>query len=202
MCECRYYGKCAGNCDGHGLVLGFGNETYDCDYFSPLPDVDALLALADEIEGAVRNEDTTTYLAARFAEIVYTIAKEIRSACGKTGTHVHMVTDGERRRAAEKLRHLAGGYTTIGDMEDALGICMSSPDVDLERNARDLHRLADLIDPTCEVESSHCEECDQPMSWFEYELSCGHSVTWNWQTPPNYCPECGRRVDYDANHYI
>lgn len=50
MCECRYYGKCAGNCDGHGLVLGFGNETYDCDCFSPLPDVDALMKLADEMD--------------------------------------------------------------------------------------------------------------------------------------------------------
>lgn len=49
MCECRYYGKCAGNCDGRGLVLGFGNETYDCDYFQPMPDVEALMKLADEM---------------------------------------------------------------------------------------------------------------------------------------------------------
>lgn len=58
MCECRYYGKCAGNCDGHGLVLGFGNETYDCDYFSQLPDVDALLALADEMDERGRFAET------------------------------------------------------------------------------------------------------------------------------------------------
>ena len=50
MCECRYYGKCAGNCDSHGLVLGFGNETYDCDDFQPMPDVDALMKLSDEME--------------------------------------------------------------------------------------------------------------------------------------------------------
>lgn len=50
MCECRYYGKCAGNCDGRGLVLGFGNETYDCDDFQPMPDAEALLELADEME--------------------------------------------------------------------------------------------------------------------------------------------------------
>lgn len=49
MCECRYYGKCAGNCDGHGLVLGFGNETYDCDYFQPMPDAEALMELAKEM---------------------------------------------------------------------------------------------------------------------------------------------------------
>lgn len=50
MCKCRYYGKCAGNCDGRGLVLGFGNETYDCDCFQPFPDIEALLALADEMD--------------------------------------------------------------------------------------------------------------------------------------------------------
>lgn len=50
MCKCRYYGKCAGNCDGRGLVLGFGNETYDCDDFQPMPDVDALMKLADEMD--------------------------------------------------------------------------------------------------------------------------------------------------------
>lgn len=49
MCECRYYGKCAGNCDGHGLVLGFGNETYDCDDFQPMPDAEALMELAKEM---------------------------------------------------------------------------------------------------------------------------------------------------------
>lgn len=49
MCECRYYGKCAGNCDSRGLVLGFGNETYDCDDFKPMPDVEALVELAKEM---------------------------------------------------------------------------------------------------------------------------------------------------------
>lgn len=49
MCECRYYGRCAGNCDGHGLVLGFGNETYDCNDFQPMPDAEALVELAKEM---------------------------------------------------------------------------------------------------------------------------------------------------------
>ena len=92
MCKCRYYGKCAGNCDGHGLVLGFGNETYDCDDFQPMPDAEELEALADETEGAVRNENKTTDLAVRFAEVICTIAKEIRSVYGK---YVHVVTDDE-----------------------------------------------------------------------------------------------------------
>lgn len=58
-----------------------------------------------------------------------------------------MIADDERREVARRLRSLAGGYVTIGEMEDALGICMSSPIIDLERDARDLHRLSDLIDP-------------------------------------------------------
>lgn len=49
MCKCRYYGRCAGNCDGCGLVLGFGNETYDCDDFQPMPDVETLVASAKEM---------------------------------------------------------------------------------------------------------------------------------------------------------
>lgn len=48
---------------------------------------------------------------------------------------------------------------------------------------------------TCRVESSHEEECDQPISWFEHELSCGHSVSWDCELPPVYCPECGARVE-------
>ena len=59
-----------------------------------------------------------------------------------------MVTDDERREVAQKLQELAGGYVTIGELESALGICLSSPEVDLERDAKDLHRLADLIEPS------------------------------------------------------
>lgn len=47
MSTCRYYGKCAGTCDGHGLCVSFRNVTYYCESFEPMPDVDALLALAD-----------------------------------------------------------------------------------------------------------------------------------------------------------
>lgn len=61
-----------------------------------------------------------------------------------------MISDDERREVARRLRELAGGYVTIGELESALGICLSSPEVDLERDARDLHRLADLIEPTCD----------------------------------------------------
>ena len=83
MCECRYYGKCAGNCDGHGLVLGFGNETYDCDYFSPLPDVDALLALADEMDEVAQRRRSMGYEG--FAIGDEDRASRIREALGVSG---------------------------------------------------------------------------------------------------------------------
>ena len=51
-------------------------------------------------------------------------------------------------------------------------------------------RLADLIDPTCEVDYRRYlyGRCA-----YEYHLSCGHSVDRPWRTPPAYCPECGAR---------
>lgn len=55
---------------------------------------------------------------------------------------------------------------------------------------------------TCRVDSSLEEECDHPVSWFEYELSCGHSVSLDSQIPPSYCPECGRKVVCDVADYV
>lgn len=55
---------------------------------------------------------------------------------------------------------------------------------------------------TCHVESSHEEEGDGCYWYFKYELSCGHDIAWGDQLPPSYCPECGRRVQYDSNDYI
>ena len=74
MCECRYYGKCAGNCDSRGLVLGFGNETYDCDDFQPMPDVDALMKLADECDDAYKVNPHSAY---------DEVARRIRNALGE-----------------------------------------------------------------------------------------------------------------------
>ena len=59
-------------------------------------------------------------------------------------------TDDERWRVAERLRGLAGGYVTIGEVEEALGVRISPPRVDLDRDARNLSRLADLIEPSCD----------------------------------------------------
>lgn len=106
---CRYFDECMlrefeenpYSCDSRGNVRyemwDCGEPTemqYDrtCEMYQPMPDVGALEALADETEGAMRNENKATDLSARFAEVICTIAKEIRSVYGK---YVHVVTDDE-----------------------------------------------------------------------------------------------------------
>lgn len=56
-------------------------------------------------------------------------------------------------------------------------------------------RLADLIDPTCEVSSveTYYDELGQLDGW-EFHLTCGHSVKRPYYEAPSYCPECGARV--------
>ena len=78
-----------------------------------------------------------------------------------------MPTDDERREVAARLRSLAGGYVTIGEIETALGLGASSPYVDLDRDARGLRRLADLIEPDCgtqEADSSPVPEHNADLS--------------------------------------
>lgn len=55
-------------------------------------------------------------------------------------------------------------------------------------------RLADLIDPTCDIESG-VEYKDSKMrnvGW--YHLSCGHYIDWTDMDAPAYCPYCGYRI--------
>ena len=47
---------------------------------------------------------------------------------------------------------------------------------------------------TCKVESTTKWDWDRCEPYWEHELSCGHTVTTMEPEPPNYCPECGRRV--------
>lgn len=47
---------------------------------------------------------------------------------------------------------------------------------------------------TCSVESSHVEQEMGSYAYLEVELSCGHALTWDDGTPPDYCPYCGARV--------
>lgn len=46
----------------------------------------------------------------------------------------------------------------------------------------------------CHVLSTACNDYGHApqMSDYTFELSCGHSVTWDEQ--PDYCPHCGRKV--------
>ena len=107
----------------------------------------------------------------------------------------------ERLEIARKLRALAGKYVTIGDLEDALGIDMSSPDVDLDRDARDLHRLADLIEPeperTCrDVGGGDKFVCSKCGASFDYEGRWDEPTYWvdDVAAAVEYCPNCGAKV--------
>ena len=82
MCKCRYYGRCAGTCDGHGLVVGFGNSTYECDSYSPLIDTRELMDLAHDMDADAHDwdamiDDVPMVCASRLLDY----AKRIRGIC-------------------------------------------------------------------------------------------------------------------------
>lgn len=87
------------------------------------------------------------------------------------------VTNDERRRVAAALRRLAGGYVTIGEVEEALGLSSPSRDVDLESNARDLHRLADLIEPDPRAEEIVAKAYRAAADQIDWELGDTPRVT-------------------------
>jgi hypothetical protein len=45
---------------------------------------------------------------------------------------------------------------------------------------------------TCQVKDSIIDTYE--YNRWEYELSCGHTIIWEDSEPPNYCPNCGRRI--------
>ena len=45
---------------------------------------------------------------------------------------------------------------------------------------------------TCKVEGSYYSEL---MDVYVFSLSCGDSILWNDEEPPNCCPDCGRKVE-------
>ena len=47
---------------------------------------------------------------------------------------------------------------------------------------------------TCEVDASFRWNRPFCEPYWEHELSCGHTIVLMEPEPPNYCPECGRRV--------
>ena len=84
-----------------------------------------------------------------------------------------MITNGERREVAAELREYDDAYLNIGRQ-----ISLKIP----------CNRLADLIEPeperTCHI-TDYNEETGTSF------LSCGHSVC---EERPNYCSECGAKV--------
>lgn len=98
-----------------------------------------------------------------------------------------MPTSDGRREVAARMRgpfDVCGclGHTYINGTLYGMQVCATD-----ELALRDgMRRLADLIDPTCEVvpfdeESMRLPHCSR----------CGQPILKPW---PNYCPDCGARV--------
>lgn len=77
MVECRYYEMCARRAGSRDLPRSC--DARHCWMFRPMPDVDALLALADEIE---RTAGFDTGIDPR---VLLSFARRIREACGVVG---------------------------------------------------------------------------------------------------------------------
>ena len=116
-------------------------------------------------------------------------------------------TSDERREVAKKIRAYVDAY---GDgIEDAemvlLGTVWGRDNrgdvVRPTSEAELLSMLADLIDPTCEVDSIEPveDELGQTVG-YESHLTCGHAPEQPYIEAPAYCDECGARVvSGDAN---
>lgn len=109
----------------------------------------------------------------------------------------------KRREVAERLRELAGGYVTIGDFQRAIGFSTST-EIDIDRDAKELRCLADLIDPICEACRDTLFYPDTGLTP-EYEetiyrcSACGQVLTYDADFDPEtdspaYCESCGSRV--------
>lgn len=95
MAECRFYGECrlAGGlsprmCDGKGMITTLSAVGYvynRCGRFSPMPDTDALCALADEMVEMFRIGASTGEGIDRSwcRELHDKYARLIREACGE-----------------------------------------------------------------------------------------------------------------------
>lgn len=103
-----------------------------------------------------------------------------------------MPTSEERREVAENLRSLTIGHHIrykeqfFDELAEVVVGFEDYHDFDVA-----LEKLAELIDPTCEVKNDNRFTSD-----FDYIcLNCGeHFSTCN---KPNYCPNCGARVVSD-----
>lgn len=117
-----------------------------------------------------------------------------------------MPTSEERREVAESLRArsigLAFSYPDVRDSLNGMWIQRTLREVReaiwCEGNphpARWLLRLADLVDPTCEVESMELRDESDEATPYTLTLSCGHRMgAESYGDIPRYCPVCGARV--------
>ena len=99
-------------------------------------------------------------------------------------------TRDERREVAERLREYGNDTLKDGSLLKTLKDVTGA---DSWRYV--LLALADLIDPTCEVDSIEPveDELGQTVG-YEFHLTCGHSVTQPYNGAPAYCDKCGARV--------
>lgn len=103
-------------------------------------------------------------------------------------------TPAYRVTVARRLRSYAAnaGNATERDFATAILAQTHTP-----RVGTAMERLAELIDPTCEVEAIEpvtYGEFNQTIGYV-FRLSCGHVVSRPYRDdPPAYCDTCGRRV--------
>ena len=107
------------------------------------------------------------------------------------------MTSDERREVAARLRVYSHDFD-FGDSNPFWYVSKAAfGDVDAHTYHSVFARLADLIDPTCKVESV------EPIRYGEFNqevgsafsLSCGHTVMRACtDMPPAFCDECGARV--------
>lgn len=104
--------------------------------------------------------------------------------------------ESSRQEIAERLREVERECDERGYpwMTDDLILALGYRH-DYEADSGIFDRLADLIDPICEVNSveTYCNELGQLDGW-EFHLTCGHSVKRPYNEAPAYCQECGARV--------
>ena len=81
MAKCRFFPECQ-RCNEVGdswLPCAGGSDGTRCKGYEPMPDVKALLALADDVDGAADDSGGFEPLAGMFRDI----ARSIREACGE-----------------------------------------------------------------------------------------------------------------------
>lgn len=113
------------------------------------------------------------------------------------------ITSEERRKVAAKLRALADGEfpmdeCSVDSLYIAIGLGAPFSRGGIEYAA--IEYLADLIDPTCKIDSVEpirYGEFNETIG-YEFNLTCGHSILRACtEEPPAFCNECGARVVSD-----